>query len=710
MNLSVENIHLAVKQAGNFMKANGADSEQQLDYRLILEDLLLEYRKLYGEETAFRLVLRRKWKTVVLSLRVACESRNLLLDHASVITRHLLDNISLGLSWSYSRHENVITCSYTTPMMDYRSIRYIWQYMRDERSTFLGAVALRFVNMGLSVLEPLLSAWIVVAYSGAEIRKIMLLALLILGQGALRSSINYAASRLLRRSYAVMLKRMQTDLAERILRIRTERMDKTGSGVFSKRLLSDTAGVVDGIDDLLGTFTEAFHLVSLLICYLVVSPTMFFFELALFTAYFLIQRAHSKSLQQNGRETSVADDRHSGFVSEMVRAHRDIKLLHCEDSFMDRFSESVRESVDLASKMRRRSMNFILLRSQFISWTSFAYMGLLALMMVKYGMTPSTALVLFIYNGKVYTCAWDLANLMKTAYSLGLSVERIYQLMNSPDYEWEKFGSGHIGRVRGDLEMRNVHFTYRQQDGKENKVLNGVSLKIHAGESVALVGRSGCGKTTILSLFSRLYDPDSGEILIDGVPVETLDQETVRGSITMVSQMPYLFNMSIRDNLALVKKDMTDAEMLEACRIACIHDDIMALPDGYDTVVGEGGVQLSGGQRQRLALARSLLRDSPVIMLDEATSALDNVTQSEVTRAIENMRGSRTIIMVAHRLSTVIGCERLFFISEGRVLASGTHRELMAGCEEYRSLYGEEDRAARAAGGSADGDGPRPHG
>ena len=705
MNLSVENIHIAVNQARNFMKANGADSEQRLDYCLLLEDLLLDYRKLYGEETAFHLVLKRRWKEVTLSLRVACESRNLLADQESMITRHLLDSISIEPSWRYSGRENVITSSFTTPMMNYRSIRYIWQYMRDERSTFIWAVFLRFINMALSILEPLFSAWIIVAYSGAEIRKIMLLALLILGQGALRSSINYAASRMLRRSYASMLKQMQTDLAERILRIRTDRLDKTGSGVFSKRLLNDTSSVVDGIDKLLGTFTEAFHLVSLLICFLVVSPPMFLFELVLFAAYFLIQRAHSKSLQQNGRETSVAEEKHSGFVTEMVRAHRDIKLLHCEDSFMDKFSESVRESVDLASKMRRKSMNFILLRSQFTSWTSFAYMGLLALMMAKYGMTPSTALVLFNYNGKVYTCAWDLANLMTTAYDLGLSVERIYQLMNSPDYEWEKFGAGHPGKVRGDLEMRSVHFTYRQQDGKENKVLNGVSLKIHAGESVALVGRSGCGKTTILSLFSRLYDPDSGEVLIDGVPVETLDQDTVRGSIAMVSQMPYMFNMSIRDNLAVVKKDMTDAEMLEACRIACIHDDIMALPDGYGTVVGEGGVQLSGGQRQRLALARSLLREAPVIMLDEATSALDNVTQTEITRAIEKMRGSHTIIMVAHRLSTVIGCERLFFISEGRVLASGTHRELMAGCDEYRRLYSEEDRAAKAAGGIAGRDG-----
>jgi ABC-type multidrug transport system fused ATPase/permease subunit len=470
-------------------------------------------------------------------------------------------------------------------------------------------------------------------------------------------------------------------------------MDKSTSGVFSQRLLNDTANVIDGIDQLLASVTEAFRLISLLIAYAAVSTTMLIFELVLFVVYLLIQRGHSKSLQEYGRRSRAANERHSGFVTEMTRAHRDIKLLHCEDSFMEKISGSVRESVDLTSQMRYKSMNFILLRSQFVSWTSFAYMALLALMMVNTGMPPSTALVLYNYNGKVYLSARDLGALISSAYDLSLATERIYNLMNSPDYEWEKFGPDHISPVRGELEMRDVFFSFKQLDGKEKKVLKGVNLHIRAGESVALIGRSGCGKTTILSLFSRLYDPDEGTVLLDGVPVQQLDQDTIRGCISMVSQMPYLFNMSIRDNLAVVRKDLTEEEMEEACRLACIHDDIMAFPDGYDTIVGEGGVQISGGQRQRLALARSLLQDSPVIMLDEATSALDNVTQSKISQAIENLRGGRTVIMIAHRLSTVINCERLFFISDGRVLASGTHQELMENCAEYRQLYGDESRA-----------------
>ena len=317
-------------------------------------------------------------------------------------------------------------------------------------------------------------------------------------------------------------------------------------------------------------------------------------------------------------------------------------------------------------------------------------MGLLALLMSKFGMAPSEALVLYNFNGNIYSCSSFISTFVGTINAMNISNERIYQLMHSRDFEKESFGTVHLDKVHGDIELKDVHFSYHHLNGGVVNVLKGVSLHIRAGESVAFIGRSGCGKTTMLSLLSRMYDPDSGSILLDGVDIQTLDRDSVRSNITMVSQMPYIFNMSIRENLALIKSDLTDEEMISVCRTACIHDDIMSFPQGYDTVIGEGGVTISGGQRQRLALARSMLKGYPVIMLDEATSALDNLTQANIRKAIENMNGGSTIIMVAHRLSTVVNCDQLFFISDGRLLAQGTHKELLESCEEYRMLYSEE--------------------
>jgi ABC-type multidrug transport system fused ATPase/permease subunit len=160
--------------------------------------------------------------------------------------------------------------------------------------------------------------------------------------------------------------------------------------------------------------------------------------------------------------------------------------------------------------------------------------------------------------------------------------------------------------------------------------------------------------------------------------------------MTVVTQNPYIFRMSVRDNLKLVKPDLTDGEMQEVCRLACIDEDIANMPEGYDTLIGEGGVNLSGGQRQRLAIARSMLRDSRIILFDEATSALDNTTQARIQQAIDNMRRDRTVIIIAHRLSTIMNADRILYMQDGRILAEGTHEGLMSSCGEYRTLAAME--------------------
>ena len=229
---------------------------------------------------------------------------------------------------------------------------------------------------------------------------------------------------------------------------------------------------------------------------------------------------------------------------------------------------------------------------------------------------------------------------------------------------------------------------------KNKKVLKKMSFKIKEGEMVAIVGKSGCGKTTVLNLLSRLYDPQDGRILLDGVDINELTKDSIRNTMTVVNQSPYIFNMSVKENLRLAKIDMTDEEMKQVCELACIDDDIMEMPEGYDTVIGEGGVNLSGGQRQRLAIARSLLKNYRIILFDEATSALDNVTQAKIQKAIDGISKNRTIILIAHRLSTVIGADRILYMQDGSVLAEGSHEELLKKCEPYRLLYQEESGSA----------------
>ena len=278
-----------------------------------------------------------------------------------------------------------------------------------------------------------------------------------------------------------------------------------------------------------------------------------------------------------------------------------------------------------------------------------------------------------------------VGNLLSELKAFNLSCSRVFSLLDDKEFQKEKFGIKHLDKVNGDFEFKNVTFGY-----DERRILNDLSFKVNANETVGFVGKSGVGKTTIFNLLCKMYDVQKGDILIDGISIKELDEESIRGNITIISQNPYIFNMSIRDNLRLVKNDITEEEMMKACKMACLDEYIETLPDGYDTVVGEGGVTLSGGQRQRLAIARAFIQKTEIILFDEATSALDNDTQGKIQQAIDNLKSEYTILIIAHRFSTIINCDRIYFMEDGKIVDSGTHVELLKRCKSYKNLYESE--------------------
>ena len=310
---------------------------------------------------------------------------------------------------------------------------------------------------------------------------------------------------------------------------------------------------------------------------------------------------------------------------------------------------------------------------------------LLALISIN-EISVAIALVAHNYMMRVSYLSNTYSYLLESIKGFNLSVSRIVAIMKDEEFPKEKFGKRHLDNVNGNFEFKNVSFGYNE----EKQVFDNLSFKIKANSTVAFVGKSGVGKSTIFSLLCKMYDINSGVITIDGVDIKELDKESIRDNITIISQNPYIFNLSIRDNLRLVKSDMTDEEMIKACKLACLDDFINSLPDGYDTIIGEGGINLSGGQRQRMAIARAFIQDTEIILFDEATSALDNETQAMIQKAIENMQEKYTILIIAHRLSTIINSDRILFLDDGKILADGTHEELLSTCEEYKKLYESE--------------------
>ncbi|MFD8271194.1 ABC transporter ATP-binding protein [Streptomyces flaveolus] len=267
--------------------------------------------------------------------------------------------------------------------------------------------------------------------------------------------------------------------------------------------------------------------------------------------------------------------------------------------------------------------------------------------------------------------------------------QRIFEYLDLPIDITERDAPVRLDRVKGEVRFENVEFRY---DGKGGPVLDGIDVTVPAGGSLAVVGPTGAGKSTLGYLVPRLYDVTGGRVTLDGVDVRDLDFDTLARSVGVVSQETYLFHASVAENLRFAKPDATDEELEAAARAAQIHDHIAALPDGYDTVVGERGHRFSGGEKQRLAIARTILRDPPVLVLDEATSALDTRTEAAVQDAIDALSANRTTITIAHRLSTVRGADRIVVLDAGRLAEQGTHEELLARDGRYAALVRRDAR------------------
>ncbi|MEV7736527.1 ABC transporter ATP-binding protein [Streptomyces sp. NPDC088921] len=273
--------------------------------------------------------------------------------------------------------------------------------------------------------------------------------------------------------------------------------------------------------------------------------------------------------------------------------------------------------------------------------------------------------------------------------------QRIFEYLDLPIDITERENPVHLDRVKGEVRLENVEFRY---DGKGGPILDGIDIDVPAGSSLAVVGPTGAGKSTLGYLVPRLYDVTGGRVTLDGVDVRDLDFDTLARAIGVVSQETYLFHASVADNLRFAKPDATDEEIEQAARAAQIHEHIASLPDGYDTVVGERGHRFSGGEKQRLAIARTILRDPPVLILDEATSALDTRTEHAVQEAIDALSANRTTLTIAHRLSTIREADQIVVLDSGQVAERGTHEELLEQDGRYAELVRRDARLDPAHG------------
>ena len=565
------------------------------------------------------------------------------------------------------------------------NLKLTWQYLKYQKANFIKYVLLNICLIIISVVVPILSANVIIYLTGSLFMQLALVALVILAVEVSRNFVEFFSNKYIQIIYRETFTLIQNDLGKEILTLDNKSLNDHSSGLFIQRITGDTSRIADILyvitRDLASILTDIGIFVAIFIINKI--AFIFLFLSSLIVGYFQYTRSTKRNVKDKVLRKS--QEKVAGFIGEIIRGAKDIKMLNAEKSFLDSYNSKLIKTNKERYDMQEVNRRYGLLIGSLRDLSDFLLIILLIILISHGNLAIASALIIYNYSGRVTNLVAYIADIIDSSKDFNLSASRIFELKTGEEFTKESFGDKHIKHVNGDFEFKNVKFNYGSND-----VLKDVSFKIKANTTTGFVGKSGAGKTTIFSLLCKMYDNYEGLITIDGNDIKTLDKDSIRGNITVISQNPYIFNLSIKENLQLVKEDLTDKDMIKACKMACLDDFINTLPDGYDTIIGEGGVNLSGGQKQRLAIARALVQKTEIILFDEATSALDNETQASIQKAIENMNGIYTILIIAHRLSTIINSDNILFLNNGIIEASGKHNELIKKSKDYKKLYETE--------------------
>ena len=464
--------------------------------------------------------------------------------------------------------------------------------------------------------------------------------------------------------------------------------EEKSSGEFINRITSDSSTIADSFRQIL-RITISLLTCAIVFVYICFNSWIVALEVIIYLVlFYIISHKYLPSIKEKQKEINKEKDRAVAEVSESVRGIREIRALGIRKSMNDNFKNIVRNIYFKINKQMITERNYnawiyiLNCTLEFIIFTT------CVLLIINKAGSFAFFMAMTYYVYRFMNTIELMMNLSTSIQKMKVSIERLSEILDNKLYKDEKFGIVSKTDILGNIEFKNITFKYPNE---EKEIFEEFNLTIPTGKKVAIVGKSGQGKTTIFNLLLRYFDSDTGVILVDDIPIEDFTEDSLRENIAIIRQEPFIFNKTILENLKIIDPYMSLKKIRNACKLAEIDEYIMSLPNKYDTMIGEGGINLSGGQKQRLAIARALLKNSKIILFDEATSALDNENQSKIKQAIDNLVKDHTIIIVAHRLSTIIDADVIYLIDGGKVVASGTHKQLLKKSLIYKNLYINEE-------------------
>ncbi len=484
---------------------------------------------------------------------------------------------------------------------------------------------------------------------------------------------------------------IKAKLYHKLLDCDTKFYDVNSSGSIIYRFSSDVETASSGLIANIKLFlTKFFSSVSLVCVLLYNSWQLSVVALGVLVVLILPLRIVRKKIKKIISKTVAGGTEIITLYNETTQGSRIIKIFGLKATMNNLFHDKAMFLYRMGMKMIRNT-NWLSPVMHLVSSVGVAavlYFGVH--LIITEQLTPGSFVAFLAALIMLYTPIKTIGNNYIQVQQALLALDRIYEILETQSFEENNDeGKQELSKLLHSIEFKDVHFAY--DDSKE--ILKGINLTIRAGQKIALVGNSGGGKSTICSLIPRLYEAQSGQILLDGVDVKDYTLGSLRKNISMVFQDNFLFQGTIRQNILYGKEDASDDEIIEAYKQAYLDDFIQSLPQGLDTIIGERGVSLSGGQKQRLAIARAMIRKAPVVILDEATSALDNKSEKVVQKALDKLMQGKTTIVIAHRLSTIMDADCIFVVNDGLIVEQGTHQELLAKGGAYSALYQSQFKA-----------------
>ncbi|MGB2078357.1 MAG: lipid A ABC transporter ATP-binding protein/permease MsbA [Vibrio sp.] len=566
-----------------------------------------------------------------------------------------------------------------------QTFKKLWPMIRQYKHGLIVAVIALVINAAadtylVSLLKPLLDE----GFGNAESNFLRILPFIILGMILLRGASSFVSTYCLSWVSGNVVMEMRRKMFNHFMHMPVSFFDQQSTGALLSRITYDSQQVASATSKALVSMVREGAYIIGLICLmfwnswelslvlLIIGPVVAWAIGAVSKRF----RSISKNMQNMmGSMTSSAE--------QMLKGHKVVLSYGGQKVEAERFDH-------VSNKMRQHSMKMVTAQAvanpviQIIaSLALFFVLFLASFDSIKADLTPGTFSVIF---SAMFAMMRPLKSLTSVTSEFQKGMAASQTLFGLMEMEQEKdTGSFETEKVKGDIQVKDVTFTYPTKD---TPALRNVSFDLPAGQTLALVGRSGSGKSTIANLFTRFYDMDSGEIFLDNHEIREFTLSNLRTQFAVVSQNVHLFNDTIANNIAYAAQDEYSREqIIHAAKLAYAADFIEAMPQGFDTMIGENGVSLSGGQRQRLAIARALLRDSPVLILDEATSALDTESERAIQAALDELQKNKTVIVIAHRLSTIENADQILVVEDGEIVERGSHQNLIEKNGAYAQLH-----------------------